>query len=218
MRLSNRLSSSHRGRRRRFAPRIDSLETRALLSTLVVTNNDDSGKGSLRQAIADAASGDTIAFAHSLRGQTITLTSGALDITKSLDIDGLGASQLAVSGGGSSEVFNVASGTTVTISGLTITGGSAVPGRRDLQRRRPDARGDDVVTGNQSAGTFDRPGTAAGSTTRGTLSLDGSTVTDNLASGYIAQGGGIYNHRGPSRSSTQLGDRQPGDGTPTRPS
>ena len=77
--------SSHRGRRRRFAPRIDSLETRALLSTLVVTNNDDSGPGSLRQAIADAGSGDTITFAHSLRGQTITLSSGELDITQSID-------------------------------------------------------------------------------------------------------------------------------------
>ena len=99
MTLMDRSSSPRRPRRRRFAPRIDSLETRALLSTLVVTNDDDSGTGSLRQAIADAASGDTITFSHSLRGQTIMLTSGALDITKSLDIDGPGASQLSVSGG-----------------------------------------------------------------------------------------------------------------------
>ena len=42
-------------------------------ATLTVTNLSDRGAGSLRQAIADAASGDTINF--SVTG-TITLTSG----------------------------------------------------------------------------------------------------------------------------------------------
>ncbi len=152
MNISNRPSPSRRGhRRRRFTPRIDSLETRALLSTLVVTNNDDSGSGSLRQAIAVANSGDTITFSRSLRGQTITLTSGELDITKSLAIDGPGASQLAVSGGGNSEVFDVASGSTVTISGLTITGGTAVQGGGISNAGSLTLDGD-VVTGNRAAG------------------------------------------------------------------
>ncbi len=173
-----------RRRRRRFAPRIDSLETRALLSTLVVSNNDDSGTGSLRQAIADAASGDTIAFAHSLRGQTITLTSGELDITQSIAIDGLGANQLAVSGGGNSEVFNVSSGTTVTISGLTITGGSANQGG-GISNAGNLTLDDDVVTNNQAAGPVATTlGDGGGIYNSGTLALDGSAVTDNLASGY----------------------------------
>jgi hypothetical protein len=71
-----------------------------LLSTLTVTNNDDSGPGSLRAAIAAASSGETINFAPSLDGQTITLTSGELDIARSLDIEGPGAGRLTVSGGG----------------------------------------------------------------------------------------------------------------------
>ncbi len=55
---SGKHHSSSRGylkRRTRFAPVCDWLEVRALLSNIVVTNNDDSGPGSLRQAIASLA-------------------------------------------------------------------------------------------------------------------------------------------------------------------
>jgi hypothetical protein len=41
--------------------------------TLIVTNTNDSGAGSLPQPIADSASEDTITFNPSLAGQTITL-------------------------------------------------------------------------------------------------------------------------------------------------
>ena len=117
-----------RARRRRFAPAVDCLEGRALLSTLVVTNNQDSGRGSLRQAIQNAHAGDTVTFAPNLRGQVITLTSGELDISQSLDIDGPGAQKLAVSGDDSSRVFEIGPGATVSISGLTMTDGLAVQG------------------------------------------------------------------------------------------
>src|SRR4028118_45795 len=46
---------------------------RGTLATVTVTNNNDSGPGSLRDAIASAAAGDTIQFASSLANQTITL-------------------------------------------------------------------------------------------------------------------------------------------------
>ena len=73
-----------------FRPRLEGLEDRTVLSTLTVTNALDSGAGSLRAAIKAASSGDTIVFASSLNGQTITLTSGELAISKSLDIEGPG--------------------------------------------------------------------------------------------------------------------------------
>jgi hypothetical protein len=76
--------------------------------------------------IAEAQDGDQILFHHSLRGQTITLTSGELALTQSLDIEGLGADQLAVSGNHHSRVFSISGGATVTIGGLTITDGLAV--------------------------------------------------------------------------------------------
>jgi hypothetical protein len=48
--------------RMRFRRRLDAMKDRTLLSTLTVTNDQDSGPGSLRAAIAKAAAGDTIDF------------------------------------------------------------------------------------------------------------------------------------------------------------
>ena len=89
----------------RFVPRLEALESRALPSTLTVLNNADSGDGSLRAAIAAAQSGDQIVFDGGLMGKTITLTSGQLALTKSLDIEGPGAEELAVSGNHQSRVL-----------------------------------------------------------------------------------------------------------------
>src|SRR5262249_25177569 len=108
----------------RFWPQLEALEDRFMPSTLTVLNNMDSGSGSLRAEIAAGSSGDTIVFAPSLDGQTITLTTGVLDINKSLTIQGPGASQLTVSGNHSSTVFQVEPITQVTLSGLTISNGS----------------------------------------------------------------------------------------------
>ncbi len=63
-----------------------------------VTTLSDSGPGSLRQALQNASPGSRITFDSSLRG-TITLTSGNLDIVKSVTIVGPGANILAISGG-----------------------------------------------------------------------------------------------------------------------
>ena len=90
-------------------------------STRVVTNTDDSGAGSLRQAIRDANSGDDITFAPIVAG-VITLTTGELYISRTLNIDGPGASVLAVSGDSTSTVFDIAAGM-VRISGLVIRNG-----------------------------------------------------------------------------------------------
>jgi hypothetical protein len=96
---------------------------------LVVTTLNDSGPGSLRQAIADAATGDTITFA--VNG-TITLTSGPLAVnTKNLEIAGPGEKGLTISANHSSRVFVIGSptgtqyDTNVTLAGMTIGNGLA---------------------------------------------------------------------------------------------
>src|SRR5262249_48962838 len=110
----------------RCRPRLEALERRDVPSTLTVTSTADNGLGSLRDEIAAAHSGDTIGFDPSLAGQTIALTSGELAISKSLAIQGPGAGLLAISGTGPSRVFDVtAAGAVVTLTGLTIEGGSA---------------------------------------------------------------------------------------------
>src|SRR5215468_12321324 len=97
----------------------------ASADTITVTNTNDSGPGSLRDALAVANDGDTI-DATGVSG-TILLTSGELQITHSVTINGPGAGNLAVNGNANSRVFeNFASD--VTISGFTITNGSAFGG------------------------------------------------------------------------------------------
>jgi len=89
-------------------------------NTITVTNKNDSGLGSLRAALAVAHDGDTI-DATGVSGR-ILLTSGALQITHNVTVNGPSAAHLAVNGNAASSVFeNFASD--VTISHFTITNG-----------------------------------------------------------------------------------------------
>jgi len=90
-------------------------------ATITVTNTNDSGPGSLRQALTDANDGDTIQFAVT---GTISLTSGELLVHKNVAISGPGTAILAVDGTATSRVFHIGPGKTVSISGLTLTNGS----------------------------------------------------------------------------------------------
>src|SRR5437870_1321664 len=94
----------------------------AKANTVTVMNNNDSGSGSLRAAIAATAANGTIVFDPSVTG-TITLTSGELAIGGNLTIIGPGAKVLAVSGNNASRVFDISSGVTVNISGLSLVEG-----------------------------------------------------------------------------------------------
>src|SRR4030095_6470157 len=62
-------------------------------STLTVTNNQDAGPGSLRNAIASAASGDTILLQVTGAIELVTTT---LVINKDLNIVGPGANNLTL--------------------------------------------------------------------------------------------------------------------------
>src|SRR5215831_20940701 len=93
-------------------------------SIIVVTNTNDNGPGSLRHALAVANNGDAI-DATGICG-TILLTSGELQITHNVSINGPGAGTLAVNGDATFRVFeNFVSHAVVTISGFTITNGVA---------------------------------------------------------------------------------------------
>jgi hypothetical protein len=92
----------------------------ARAATITVTNTNDSGPGSWRQALRVANEGDTINFAVA---GTITLTSGGLSVNKSLTISGPGNDQLSIDGNQALLVFGIFPDKTATISGLTIRNG-----------------------------------------------------------------------------------------------
>jgi hypothetical protein len=150
--------------------------------TLTVTNTADSGPGSLRDAIATAVAGDTIAI--NVLG-TITLTSGTLSIRKDLTIVGPGSEKVVIDGTNLSRVFTIADvGTaTVLISGVTIQNGSADWGGGIVNGGRLTLT-DTVIAGNTA--TVNGGGIVNG----GTLTLATSQVMNNAAGGGC---GGIAN-------------------------
>ena len=89
--------------------------------TFTVTNLNDSGIGSLRQAILDAnnatATDDTIVFQAGLNG--LLLTAGGMTITGNLTIEGPGDS-VTINGNNAARIFTVNAGATVTLSKLKL--------------------------------------------------------------------------------------------------
>src|SRR5262249_48141202 len=152
----------------------EALEDRTVLSTLTVLNNLDKGAGSLRDTIANASSGDTIVFAPGLDGQTITLTSDQLTLTKSLDIEGPGSSLLAISGNDHNRVLPANPGLAGTLTGLTLTHGRSEEGNR-------------FSAGAAGGGAILNDGSV--------LSLAGDVFSDNLDVGRGGpKGGAIANY------------------------
>ncbi|WP_013322973.1 calcium-binding protein [Gloeothece verrucosa] len=142
------------------------------MSIITVTNNADSGVGSLRQAIADAKAGDTIAFSSTLANKTISLTSGQLNINKNIIIDGTQAANLIISGNNTSRVFEVFNdanyqATNVKFKNLTIANGK-------LNGTDPN---------NESSA-----GAGIKTATYTTLTVENCKINNNVA----AFGGGIF--------------------------
>ena len=95
--------------------------------TFTVTNTNNAGAGSLRQAIADsnaAAGSDTVVFNSTFNSpQTITLASViSIDpaVGDSLTITGPGQNLLTVSGNNAVPIFYLLTGDTASISGMTL--------------------------------------------------------------------------------------------------
>ena len=124
---------------------------------IIVSNTNDDGTGSLRRAIEDAnANGglDDVVFQSNVRPK-ITLTTGEIPITDSVDIQGPGANVLTVSGNDNSRIFNIDGPGTldVTISGLTLTDGfvgSLINGGAIRNEDENLILEDSVITGNEA--------------------------------------------------------------------
>jgi HYR domain-containing protein len=199
------------------APLTGSNRVRA--SNFTVTNLDDSGAGSLRQAILDAnanSGADSIDFQDELAG-TITLTSGELpQITEALMINGPGVFSIIVSGNHASRVFDINNGITVSIAGLTISDGQISGNGGGILNNGNLTLTNVVLSGNSSglgggaifnndtlmitdctlSGNSANNNNASGG---GILSNGPLTITNSTLSGNSAvRGGGIYNNNGKS--------------------
>jgi hypothetical protein len=149
--------------------------------TVNVLNLNDSGPGSLRQAIADAPPGGTVYFQSGLTGP-ITLTTGELLIDKDLTITGPGADVITVSGNDASRVFDIAALFTVSISGITVANGRSSVGGGGIAN-------DGTLSITNSTLSSNSANSGGGITNGGTLSVTNSTLYGNSSS----YGGGIDN-------------------------
>jgi len=168
----------------RFRPRLEILEGRDVPSTLTVTSPADSGAGTLRADVAAASSGDTIVFDPSLNGQAITLTSGQIDISQNLTIQGPGAGLLTISARAYSRLFEV-DGAAVNIAALTLSNGYALGGNGGaiLNNWGVLNVSDCTLSNNRatySGGAIDNLGN--------TLTISGCTLTGNRAN----EGGALF--------------------------
>jgi hypothetical protein len=200
-----------------------------------VTTNADSGPGSLRQVVANAANASTtVLFDGSLSGQTTILTSGQITISNSLAID---ASALPagfrISGNGASRIFEVTTGANVTLNALSLSNGYAGSGGAILvDNGGVLTLSNSIVSGSSASGAGGGIGnfggvvnvnnstlsanTAAGAggieNDAGTLTINASTLSGNISSG---NGGGIDNDAGATlllNNSTFSGNSATGGG------
>lgn len=166
---------------------LELLEDRMLPSTLTVTSLLAGGPGSLRAEIAAAAAGDTIVLDSSLSGQ-IMLTSGELDITQNLTIQGPGAATLTVSGNNAQRVFHILPSVSATISGLTIANGSVPDFGAGIESEGSLTLLDSTLTNNSAGQGGGGVSFVVSNTGAASLTVSGSTFTNNTA----PDGAGVF--------------------------
>jgi len=189
--------SQCRSARAAFLISILSLAIPAGAGTVTVKSIADAGGTcpgptcTLRQAIATAASGDTVDFSLPANG-TITLTTAELLIDKDLTIAGPGANLLTVARSSAAgvpnfRIFKISTATTttvVTISGLTITNGRIDNGGGGIFHVSGELK---VINCNVTV-NFGYTGAGVWSNAATKVEFIGSTISNNTAT---TEGGGI---------------------------
>jgi predicted outer membrane repeat protein len=210
----------------------------AQAATITVSNLNDSGPGSLRQAILDAndngGGSDDIVFASGLSG---TIDVGSTDGSglypgTAMNIQGPGAGQITLRGTGGVDYvvytgldfggYDANPGDPITISGLTITGGDAtgkhspnyIRGGGIFNKDATLTVANSVISNNYA---LDDGGGIYTSDAAGSVTVVNSTISGNRAGASTdgnAYGGGIYSQDSPvvTRNSTVSGNNSGGDG------
>jgi hypothetical protein len=151
----------------------------AQANTLTVTNTNDSGPGSLRQAISDAVGGDKILVPTG----TYKLAS-PLAIVKSLTLVGSGARSTVLDGGGATRMFTLqAPAAQVTIVQMMMRNGKS-PSGGAINSQVPMTLRDDAIVGNTAS-----TGSGGGVFTSSAFTIDRVLIAGNAAPN--GDGGGV---------------------------
>lgn len=158
----------------------------AWAATFTVTNTNDSGTGSLRQAIIEANINPGSDIIDISATGTIDLQSPLPNLSTDVTINGPGADELTVrrDSGGEYGIFVIPSGSTVAISGITAsngdTSGTPLPGGGGIYNLGALTLTDSTISGNH---TDNYGGGILNSwqsnTVYGVAELNNVTVTDN---------------------------------------
>jgi hypothetical protein len=172
--------------------------TSASAQTFTVTNLENAGPGSLREAVKEAnalAGADTIGFAPGLAG-TITLSGTGLTINESVEIDGPGSGQLTVAQVTEEHrVFKVgelAAPGAVTLAGLHLAGTVVEGGGAVVYSRESNATltiDGCLVTGGTTGGSPDSGG-AISAESEPLIVRDSTFVGNEAGAGGAIWGGG----------------------------
>ena len=164
-----------------FAPAADA-------AVFTVTNNNDSGAGSLRDAITQANATPALDDINFSVSGVIPLTTGNIDILEPVNLNGPGANTLAISGTESDNIFYIGGDDEdpVLISGLTLFNGYYSSGGGAIQFDDVTLTIRDSVLRNNKT---DGDGGAIESQDGGTLISERSVFRNNI-SGDI--GGAIF--------------------------
>ncbi|MEZ0273989.1 MAG: choice-of-anchor Q domain-containing protein, partial [Roseimicrobium sp.] len=166
-----------------------------IVDPIVVSNTNDAGPGSLRQAFISAAATpglNLVNFAPALNGQTITLGSEiAVDDAGGVTVDsGNLAAGVAIDGGpGTNRIFHVASGSSLSLRRLTLTGGNGAGATASGHGGAVYNDGTlELLRCTLAANTANDDGGAI--LNNGTATLAHCTLSGNRAEG---EGGGLHN-------------------------
>jgi hypothetical protein len=160
----------------------------ACANPATVTNLNDAGAGSLRQAITEVCDGGVINFQPGLTG-TITLAN-PLTVSKSVTITGPGAAVITVDGNNTVAILTVTGGSfTVNLSGMTFTRANPPSGGAiNLTNLNNNMTLTGMVLTDNHSTSLSNGGGAIFNV--GTLNVIDSVITANTAS---FEGGGIHN-------------------------
>lgn len=165
------------------------LATPASAATFTVSNTNDAGPGSFRQAVLDAngSPGADVIAINLAAGSTIVLSTGEIASSEGLTINGPSGGVTIRQSTANARVLNNTSGSTLVISNVSFTGSSSsVTGGGGVIQSIGDVS---LANGTVTKGLTD--GVGGGIATGGSLSLTKVTLTANQNGGG-APGGGFF--------------------------